>query len=150
MRALLHLPVLAAALLLAGAAQAQFSVLPAPQLKGAPRASEATSDDAYKADAARHLYSAYPQRIYKGVLPPFIYSVMVVQTEIDEQGQVRDVAVLRTPAADEVAPWVIAMVRRAGPYPAPAKLPGGARWVEIFLVDKGGKFQVDTLTEGQR
>ena len=146
MRALLF----AAALLLAGAAQAQFSVLPAPQVKGAPRASEATTDDDYKLDAARHLYSAYPQRIYKGVLPPFIYSVMVVQTEIDETGQVRDVAVLRTPAADEVAPWVIAMVRRAGPYPAPAKLAGGARWVEIFLVDKGGKFQVDTLTEGQR
>jgi hypothetical protein len=141
---------LLAAALLAGAAQAQFSVLPAPRVSGPPHASNATTEDAYKVDAARHLYSAYPQRIYKGVLPPFIYSVMVVQTEIDDEGQVRDIAVLRTPAADEVAPWVIAMVRRAGPYPAPSKLPGGARWVEIFLVDRGGKFQVDTLTEGQR
>ena len=33
--------------------------------------------------------------------------------------------------------------------PAPAKL-GSVRYTEIWLVDKSGRFQLDTLTEGQR
>ena len=76
---------------------------------------------------------------------------MVVETEIDNSGQVVGVNVVRKPAADEVAPWVVAMIRRAAPFPAPAKVAGGkVRYLDIWLVDKSGLFQVDTLTEGQR
>ena len=32
--------------------------------------------------------------------------------------------------------------------PAPARL-GGIRYLDIWLVDKSGRFQLDTLTEGQ-
>ncbi len=140
----------AAALLLAGAAQAQFEAPPKPRPLAAPPASKAADEDAYKRDAARHLYRRYPRAVYKGLLPPFIYSIVVLATEIDDAGHVRSVTVLRPPAADEVAPWAEALVRAAAPYPAPKRLPGGARWVEIFLVDESGRFQVDTLTEGQR
>jgi periplasmic protein TonB len=90
-------------------------------------------------------------RVYRGKVPPLIYSVMVVETEIDAAGQVLNVQVIRKPAADEVAPWVIAMIRRAGPYPLPVRFPGGTvRFVETWLVDKSGLFQIDTLTEGQQ
>lgn len=148
LRALRMLPV---ALLGAGAAQAQFSMLPTPAAAGPQRESAAEVEKEYRLDAARHLYTAYPGRIYRGKLPPLMYSVMVVETEIDAEGQVRGVNVVRKPAADEVGPWVVSMIRGAGPFPVPAKLPGKTvRYTDIWLVDKSGRFQVDTLTEGQR
>ncbi|MBZ8141394.1 hypothetical protein CLD22_15995 [Rubrivivax gelatinosus] len=132
-----------------GPAQAQFNAVPAPETSGPPSASAASVEKEYRVDAARHIYAAYPKRIYKGRLPPLLYSVMVVETEIDAAGQVGNVHVVRKPAADEVAPWVVAMIKRAAPYPAPARL-GPLRYTEIWLVDKSGRFQVDAITEGQR
>jgi len=145
---------LAAIVMMLGAAQAalaQFSMVPAPLLPGPPRESAAEIEKEYRIDAARHIYAAYPMRVYRGKLPPLIYSVMVVETEIDVTGQVLNVVVVRKPAADEVAPWVVAMIRRAAPFPPPVRVPGGiVRYIDIWLVDKSGLFQVDTLTEGQR
>lgn len=138
-------------LLCSGAVQAQFAMVPAPALPGPPRESAATSEKEYKLDAARHIYAAYPARIFRGRLPPLMYSVMIVETHIDATGQVLDVAVVRKPAAAEVAPWVLAMIRRAAPFPAPVKVDEApVKYTEIWLVDKSGQFQVDTLTEGQR
>ena len=134
---------------LAGAAQAQFAMVPAPAVQGTPRPSDAEIEKEYRIDAARHLYAAYPMRVYKGKLPPLLFSVMVVETEIDAAGQVASVHVVRPPAAPEVAPWVVAMIKGAAPFPAPAKM-ASVRYLDIWLVDKSGKFQVDTLTEGQR
>jgi hypothetical protein len=140
----------AAATLGAGTAQAQFSMVPAP-LAASPAPSAAEIEKEYRIDAARHLYAAYPMRVYRGKLPPMLYSVMAVETEIDATGAVVNVNVVRKPAADEVAPWVVAMIRRAGPFPAPAKVgTATVRYFDIWLVDKSGLFQIDTLTEGQR
>ncbi|MCB1995764.1 MAG: hypothetical protein H6933_17440 [Burkholderiaceae bacterium] len=141
---------LTAALLLgAGAAHAQFSVVPAPLTQGAPVPSEADSPQAYKKDFAQHVYKAYPMRIYRGQLPPLLYSVMLTETKLDAQGNVVDVTVIRKPAVDAVAPFIVQLIKRAAPFPAPAKM-GEASVMEIWLVDKSGAFQVDTLTEGQK
>jgi periplasmic protein TonB len=143
--------VLAGVLGAAQAALAQFSMVPAPLLPGPPRESAAEIEREYRIDAARHIYAAYPMRVYRGKVPPLIYSVMMVETEIDATGQVINISVVRKPAADEVAPWVIAMIRRAAPFPPPSRMPGGkVSYTDIWLVDKSGLFQVDTLTEGQR
>jgi TonB family protein len=132
---------------LAAVAQAQFAMVPSPLPAGSV-ASEADSDTAYRSDAARHLYASYPMRVYKGRLPPLLYGVMIVETEVDAQGQILDVRVRRPPAAPEVGPWVVAMIRKAGPFPPPARL-GKATYTDIWLVHKSGNFQLDTLTEGQ-
>jgi len=144
--------VAAAALFAAASAQAQFQMVPAPLQPAAPRASEAEIDKEYRIDAARHVYAAYPMRIHKGKLPPMMYAVMITDTDIDAQGNVVDVRVVRPPAsATEVTPWVVSLIKRASPFPTPAKIPGGnVVYREIWLVDKTGLFQVDTLTEGQR
>ena len=132
-------------------AGAQFSMVPAPLVQTAPRASQAEIEKEYRIDAARHLYAAYPTRIFKGRMPPLLYSVMAVETEIDASGQVVEVSVVRKPAADEVTPWVVAMIRRAGPFPAPARVgTSNVRYFDVWLVDRSGLFQIDTLTEGQR
>ena len=137
------------ALLLGVSAQvrAQFAMVPSP-LPAAPAPSEADTDQAYKQDGAKHLYASYPMRIYKGKMPPLLYGVAIVETEVDADGKVLDVRLRRPPAAPEVGPWILQMVRKAGPFPPPAKL-GKAVYVEIWLVHKSGSFQLDTLTEGQ-
>ena len=111
-------------------------------------ASQADTERAYRKDAARHLYASYPLRVYKGRLPPLLYGVAVVETDVDAEGQVLDVRLKRPPAAAEVGPWILQMVRKAGPFPPPARL-GNATYVDVWLVHKGGNFQLDTLTEGQ-
>ena len=138
-------------LLAAMPALAQFSMVPAPLTAGEAKPSAATTDKEYRTDAARHIYAAFPMRIFRGKMPPMLYSVMAVETEIDATGQVVNVSVVRKPAADEVAPWVVAMIKRAAPYPVPTTVgTATVRYFEIWLVDRSGLFQVDTLTEGQR
>lgn len=142
---------LAGAALLASEARAQFSMVPTPVCQ-APQASDKAGEREFRVDASRHLYACFPMRVYRGKLPPLLYGVMMVETEIDPQGNVVDVSVIRKPAADEISPWVIAMIKRASPFPAPAKLGGGTnvKFMETYFVDKSGLFQTHTLTEGQR
>lgn len=141
---------LAAGLLACGGAQAQFSMVPAP-LCAPPRESPQEVEQEFRIDAARHLYSCYPMRIYRGKLPPLLYGVMMVETDLDAVGNVLKIRVVRPPAADEVAPWVLALIKRASPFPAPARMAGGTvTFTETFFVDKSGLFQAFSLTEGQR
>ncbi len=133
--------------LLAGTAQAQFSNT--PQVVGNfSRSSEAETPLEYRNDGARHIYAAYAPHIYKGKMPPLLYGIAITETEIDADGRVVYVRIVRKPAAPEVGPWVVSMIKNAGKYPPPARM-GHVRYTEIWLVHKSGKFQLDTLTEGQ-
>lgn len=140
--------VTAAAALAAPLAHAQFKSTPAVQ-KAANAPSNADTPGAYKKDAARHLYAAYAKQIHKGKMPPLLYGVAIIETEIDAHGFVQDVRVVRQPAAAEVSPWAVEMIKKASPFPAPAKM-GTVKYTEVWLVDKSGRFQLDTLSEGQR
>jgi periplasmic protein TonB len=145
---------LVAALALAGvfaapAALAQFQSPPAAQKAKAHSASAAASAQAYKKDGAKHLYAAYAKQIHKGKMPPLLYGIAIIETTIGPQGEVQDVRVVRQPAAAEVTPWAVDMIKAAAPFPAPAKM-GSVTYSDIWLVAKNGRFQLDTLTEGQR
>jgi len=146
----LRLGALVCGVLACGPALAQFTMVPAP-LCPPPRESAQNAEQQFRIDAARHLYACYPMRIFRGKLPPLLYGVMMVETELDATGAVLNIEVVRKPAADEVAPWVLAMIKRASPFPMPAKMPGGTvKFTETFFVDKSGLFQAFSLTEGQR
>ncbi|HKX44995.1 MAG TPA: energy transducer TonB [Burkholderiaceae bacterium] len=122
------------------------SVAPAPAVK----ASEAADAKGYRQDGARHLYAVYADRIYRGKLPPLIHAVVVIETELDAQGRVMNLQLIRVPShAPEVVQAVRDMIQRASPWPAPARM-GGVKYTEVWLVDKSGRFQLDALTEGQR
>jgi hypothetical protein len=115
----------------------------------APKASFAANPKAYRVDGAKHLYTLYADRIFKGKLPPLMHAVVVVETELDAAGNVRDIQMVRVPKhAPEVVVAVREMIRAASPLPAPQRM-GGTRYTDIWLVDKSGRFQLDTLTEGQ-
>ena len=128
--------VLASALLWAQAAMAQFAMVPAPQC-ATPTPSAASEERAFRADAARHVYACYPARVFRGKLPPMLYGVMMVETQLDATGNVLNITVIRKPAADEVAPWIQAMIKRASPFPAPVAIAGGTvTFTETYFVDK--------------
>jgi hypothetical protein len=56
----------------------------------------------------------------------------------------------RTPShAPEVSGKIAELIRDASPLPAPGKL-GAHTYVDTWLWDKSGQFQLDTLTLGQR
>jgi periplasmic protein TonB len=132
-----------------GVCAMEVAYLTEPSRSVSAKASAASDMKAYRLDAARHIYASYSSRIYKGRLPPLIHGVVVVETTVDASGHPRDVKLVRGPShAPDVSVAVMEMIKRAGPLPAPTRL-GGARFIEIWLVHKDGRFQLDALTEGQ-
>jgi periplasmic protein TonB len=127
---------------------------PEVQAQPAPTAapshvSQAGSPRAYRKDAASHIYAANAERIYKGKLPPLLYAVGVLQVDVDAKGHVRSLSWMRAPKhAPEVMAEIERMVRAAAPYPAPTRM-GNVVYTDTWLWHKSGRFQLDTLTEGQ-
>jgi hypothetical protein len=114
-----------------------------------PPPSAATNDKAYRQDAARHLYAQQASRIYTGRLPPLLYAVGVLHVDIDHRGQVQALRWMRAPKhAPEVMAEIEQMVRAAAPFPPPQNL-AKVTYTDVWLWDKSGRFQLDTLTEGQ-
>lgn len=114
-----------------------------------PSVSAAATALAYRRDAATHLYAHNAARIYKGMLKPHLYAIGVLDVDIDRNGQVTGVSWRRAPRhAPEVMEEIIRTVRRAAPYPLPARM-GRVTYSDVWLWDKSGQFQLDTLTEGQ-
>ena len=129
--------------------RAQFANVPPPLKSATLQPSDAPNAKAYRIDAAHHIYAAYPAQILKGKVPALVHAIVVTETEIDARGRVLGVRIVRQPAsAREVTPWVVAMIRRASPLPPPVRI-GRVKFVEVWLVDKSGQFQVHSLTEGQ-
>jgi len=114
-----------------------------------PRASDATNPRDYRRDAAGHVYARNKDRIYSGKLPPMLYAIGTLEVRLDAQGRVQSLHWLRAP---QHAPEVIAEIERtvlaAAPFPATPRI-GKVTWTDTWLWDKGGHFQLDTLTEGQ-
>ena len=111
--------------------------------------SQARTPKDYRRDAARHLYGVQSEKIYKGRLPPMLYAVGVLNVDIDRRGQVQAVHWMRAPKhAPEVMAEIEKMVRAAAPYPAPQHM-AKVTYTDVWLWHKSGKFQLDTLTEGQ-
>jgi hypothetical protein len=126
-----------------------FATLPAPQPRTVPLESQAVTEKAYRRDAGAHFYSTYPELVYYGKLPPMLYAIAVTETDVDARGKVLQVNIRRAPAgAKHVGPWLAKLIRQASPLPPPVRL-GRVRFTEIWLVDRSGRLQVDSLTEGQ-
>jgi len=120
-----------------------------PAVPANSRTSTAATARAYRADAASHLYGLNQERIYKGRMPPLLYAIGVLQVEVDGRGNVRDLHWMRAPKhAPEVVAEIERTVRAAAPFPAPARM-GKVVYTDTWLWHKSGRFQLDTLTEGQ-
>jgi periplasmic protein TonB len=113
------------------------------------QSSGASTPRAYRSDAATHLYGLNQERIWKGRLPPMLYAIGVLQVEVDGRGNVRNMSWMRAPKhAPEVIAEIERTVRNAAPFPAPVRM-GKVVYTDTWLWHESGRFQLDTLTEGQ-
>ena len=129
---------------------------PVPQVAPAQRTQESgvanslarTAKD-YRKDAASHLYAKHSHQIYKGRLPPMLEAVGVLNVDIDRYGDVKSVHWMRAPRhVPQVMKEIERMVKAAAPYPVPRYM-SQVTYTDVWLWHKSGKFQLDTLTEGQ-
>ncbi len=135
--------------LLAAAAAAGMTALAAGCAVRAPLPGQARASEAYRRAAASHIYRTYPDRIYRGKLPPMLYAIGVLEVELSQGGRVGSTRWLRGPShAPEVMAEIERLVRAAAPFPSP---PGFrmVQYVDTWLWDRSGRFQLDALTEGQ-
>lgn len=122
---------------------------PTPAPQDPANSSSATSPYAYRQDGAMHLYTLNVERIFKGRMPPMLYAIGVMSVEIDRTGRVIRLDWMRAPNhAPEVMAEIERTIRQASPFPAPVRL-GRVVYTDTWLWDKSGRFQLDTLTEGQ-
>jgi hypothetical protein len=78
-----------------------------------------------------------------------LYAIGVLDVEVDGRGEVQALSWQRAPRhAPEVIAEIERTVRAAAPYPAPTRM-GGVVYTDVWLWDKSGRFQLDTLSEGQ-
>jgi hypothetical protein len=140
------------ALLAACTTQPPVATAPPPLTVAEPppdKVSAAATPRDYRRDAAAHLYGQNSERIFKGRLPPLLYAVGVLQVEVNRRGQVTGISWMRAPKhAPEVMAEIERTVRQAAPFPAPVKM-GRVTYTDTWLWHKSGRFQLDTLTEGQ-
>ena len=92
---------------------------------------------------------ALPGRRLEIVARGAVAAVGVVRLNLNEKGDLLDIDWMRPPThAPEVVAEIERTVRAASPFPAPKRL-GPVVYTETWLWDKSGRFQLDTLTEGQ-
>lgn len=132
-----------------GTGSAALGVPPTGTAPHVRRPSHAPDARAYRRDAAAHLYALNAERIYKGVLQPNLYAIGVLDVDIDRRGEVLRLHWRRAPShAPEVVREIERTVRAAAPFPEPMRM-GRVTYTDVWLWDKSGRFQLDTLTEGQ-
>ena len=125
------------------------AVIPAATPAMAPGKSAARTPRDYRKDAASHLYARHSQYIYKGRLPPMLEAVGVLNVDIDRHGSVKSVQWMRAPRhVPQVMQQIERMVKAAAPYPVPQHM-SQVTYTDVWLWHQSGKFQLDTLTEGQ-
>lgn len=123
--------------------------MPSEEIYKRPMPSQAKNLREYRNDAAKHLYLLNSHQIYKGKLPPLIYAVGVLRIEIAANGDLRSIDWMRKPThAPEVVAQIEKKIQMSSPFPAAMHL-GDLTYTETWLWHKSGRFQLDTLTEGQ-
>jgi protein TonB len=111
--------------------------------------SHAVTPRDYRRDGAQHIYGKNAHRIFKGKMPPLLQGVGTMQLELDHRGQIVTMNWMRPPSHPGAKAEIERTIQEAAPYPAPVRM-GRVYYVDTWLWDKSGQFQLDTLTEGQR
>jgi hypothetical protein len=127
-------------------------VAPEPEVVEAPPllVSDASNPRDYRKDAGKHLYQKYPGRVYIGKMPPMLQAVGVLELDIGKRGEVLALRWTRAPRqVPKVMAEIESMVLAAAPFPAPMRM-GQISYTEVWLWHKSGRFQLDSLTEGQK
>lgn len=118
---------------------------PPPRL-GPPAAARNWAE--FKLQAARRLVSATPDGTYTGAVPEPLLAIPVLEVELNGDGSVRRVQVLREPRqAKDTIQLAIDAVHRSAPYGDMSRLPRPWKWVEVFLFDDDRRFKPRELDQ---
>ena len=106
--------------------------------------------DEYKVRAARRIMQTSAGETFSGPIPERLQSIPVVQVELNRDGSVRNVTVLRVPKfSPQTLQMATAAIRRAGPFEPVGHLPRPWQYAETFLYNDDLKFQIRSLAEAQ-
>jgi len=104
------------------------------------------SEAALRVQFAQRLVAAHPDGSYTARTPDRLLAIPVLEVELNADGSVRDIKVLRRPSTgNEATALAIAAVRRAAPYGNVSRLPRPWKVVETFLFDDDLRFKPRTL-----
>lgn len=96
--------------------------------------------------AARRIVAANPQGTYLGAPPEALLAIPVLEIELNADGSVRRIAVLRQPRhARDTTQLAIDAVRRAAPFGDVSRVPKPWKFSETFLFDDERRFKPRSL-----
>jgi hypothetical protein len=104
--------------------------------------------DELKKSAARRMVSGSPQAAYMGKPPPMLFGIPILEIELNRDGTLRNISVVRPPANDAAKDTIdIAMeaIRRGAPYGDVSRLPQPVKWTEVFLFNDKRQFKPRSL-----
>jgi hypothetical protein len=120
---------------------------PAAAAQPAPTSS-ARSWEEYRVQAARRIVAANPQVTHNGAVIQPLLAIPVLEVELNGDGSVRNISVMREPSqAKETTRVAIDAVRRAGPFGDVSRLPRPWRFSEAFLFNDDGRFKPRSLDQ---
>jgi hypothetical protein len=133
-----YLAALCAALTLAGCASSPMKTT-----------SESMRDwQPYKTQVALRIVAANPGGTYTGQVPEILLAIPVLEIELNGDGSVRRIGVLREPSqAGDTTQLAIDAVRRAAPFGDVSRLPRPWKFTEAFLFDDDRRFKPRTLED---
>lgn len=118
----------------------------APRVVKLPPPRSARSWDEFRLQAAQRLVQALPDSTFLGPVPEPLLAIPVLEVELNADGSVRRVMVLRHPSqARDTTQMAIDAVHRAAPYGAMYGLSRPWKWTEVFLFDEQRRFKPRVL-----
>ena len=98
--------------------------------------------------AARRLVETNPGGTYTGRVPDMLLAIPVLEVELNSDGSIRRIEVLRRPSqAQDTVQLAIDAMRRAGPFGDVSRAPKPWKFTESFLFNDERKFKPRTLDE---
>ena len=108
--------------------------------------STARNWDEYRLQAARRIVAANPSISHTGTVQQPSLAIPVLEVELNADGSVRNVSVMREPSqAKDTTRIAIDAVRRAGPFGDVSRLPKPWRFSEAFLFNDDRRFKPRSL-----
>ena len=108
--------------------------------------STARTWEEYRTQAARRIVAANPELTHMGAVEEPLLAIPVLEVELNGDGSVRSVNVLREPRqAKDTTRIAIDAVRRAGPFGDVTRLPKPWRFSEAFLFNDDRRFKPRSL-----
>lgn len=105
---------------------------------------------AYRLRAAARIHELNAKATFSGPLPEPLTSIPVLQIELNRDGSVKQIDVLRVPKFEpQTVEMAKAAVMRAAPFGFVGNLPQPWTFNETFLYNESLKFQLRSVVEGE-